>query len=112
METAVVVRKLKEYQIVEKLSVNSDTGYMGLGNRELWAEINQLINGEIIPTFIYLIKENRLTNKDVKQTIDNFFDYLAGRKIYHQLDTEDKEELNKVLLTILQIIGKEHIPLN
>lgn len=107
-----MIKELKTYQTVEKLSFNEQTGYAGVSDKEVWIEINQLINSNLIPLFIFLIKNDRLTNVEVSNALNSFFEYLYFKKIDEKLDTEDKEELNRIIMQILIIIKKEHLPIS
>ena len=112
MDKNEVIKKLKAYQIEQKLGPNESTGYTGLADREIYTELNQLINSNLIPLFSFLTKEGRLTNEEVASVLNDFFLYLHYKKIDKQLDTVDKEELLEVIMNILRIIEMEHIPIS
>jgi hypothetical protein len=82
-----------------------------LANREIYTELNQVINSDVIPLFSFLVRENRLTDEEVAGVLHDFFQYLHNRKIDIELDTEDREELSSVILNILKILQMEHIPI-
>lgn len=111
MDKKEVLDKLKAYQIKKKLAPDDATGYTGLANREVYAELNQVINSDVIPLFSFLVKENRLTDKEVSGVLHDFFQYLRNKNISTQLDTEDREELSAVILNILRILQMDHIPI-
>lgn len=107
-----MIKELNDYQIVEKLSPDSITGYTGFNDREARGEINQLINSNLIPLIIFLIKHDRITDEEVLVAVEKFFEYLHYSKIEQRLDTEDKEELLSVIMNILRIIEKEYLPIS
>ena len=106
-----ILDKLKAYQIKKKFAPDVLTGYTGLANRDIYTELNQVINSDLIPLFSFLVKENRLTDNEVSGVLHDFFQYQRNRKITSQLDTEDREELTNIILNLLRILQMEHIPI-